>query len=458
MNIWPFKKKAASQVAASPVTAPNPGQYAGIIREPFAGAWQRGLSITPAEPLQNPAVFACISMISGDIGKLRPVLQRKRGGIWQDAETNLPILETPNSVQTRNAFYAQWVSYLLTRGNAYAIIKQDSAGQPVELRLIDPVRVQTLVSAGGDVFYKVGCDDWAGIQQESVLPARSVIHHVINPLFHPLVGLSPLYAAALSGDFGEAARQTALKEYSNTARPGGIITAPGSVNTDKLRAIKDAWEGGYSGDNRGRTAVLADGMEFKSIEAASMTDAELINVLKLTTDQICGCYGVFSWMINNGSMPNYNGSSTGQQFYYQRTLQRYIEEMESLLAKAFSFGANKRVSFDTSTLLRLAPAEQMAVVAQGVGGSILSPNEARLQLNLPPVLGGDQPLAQQQYYSLASIAGRQVPAAAPVPQSAAEKAFIEAHGMTKIQMPEIITKVVKPAANDEKPAAEMPAA
>lgn len=406
MKIWPFKKKGA--VTAAPVLTPNPGTFTGIIREPFAGAWQRGISYKSAHIYQNPAVFACISLISGDIGKLKPNLQNQWRGIWQNAPVNAPVLEKPNGFQTRNEFFAAWVAQLLAHGNAY-IIKRGG-----EWRLLNPQKVQAMVSNDGAVFYNLGVDDIAGITEAVTVPERSLIHHRINAWFHPLLGLSPLYAAAISGEFGEAARQAALSEYENQARPGGIIEVPGSVPVDKLAMIKATWSSSYGGENRGKTAVLADGMTFKEIGINSLADAELINALKLTTEQICACFGVFPWMIGAASQPNYNGSNTGQQLYFTRTLQRYIEEIESLLFDALELTADQRVNFDVSGLLRMTPAEQMAVLASGINASILSPNEARAQLNLPPVAGGDQPLSQQQYYSLAELAKRKT-APAPLP-------------------------------------------
>jgi hypothetical protein len=49
---------------------------------------------------------------------------------------------------------------------------------------------------------------------------------------------------------------------------------------------------------------------------------------------------------------------------------------------------------------------QMNTLKDGVSGAIMAPNEARKKLDLPPVKGGDSPLAQQQNYSLEALARR----------------------------------------------------
>ena len=51
-------------------------------------------------------------------------------------------------------------------------------------------------------------------------------------------------------------------------------------------------------------------------------------------------------------------------------------------------------------------ATQMDYLTKGTGGGIISPNEARAEIGLPPVIGGDSPLMQQQNYSLSALAKR----------------------------------------------------
>ena len=49
---------------------------------------------------------------------------------------------------------------------------------------------------------------------------------------------------------------------------------------------------------------------------------------------------------------------------------------------------------------------QMEYLTKAVGGSILSPNEARAKIGYTAVSGGESPMIQQQNFSLAAIAKR----------------------------------------------------
>ena len=85
-------------------------------------------------------------------------------------------------------------------------------------------------------------------------------------------------------------------------------------------------------------------------------------------------------------------------------------------------------------------ATQYKTLGEGIKNSILAPNEARLKLGLPPVQGGDSPMAQQQEFSLEALSKRDAgdpfakpePAPQPEPEpddTSAEqaRALIESH-------------------------------
>lgn len=63
----------------------NRGGWSSLIREPFTGAWQRNQEI-PQETLREFfAIYSCITLIAGDIAKLRWVLQQQtKDGIWEE--------------------------------------------------------------------------------------------------------------------------------------------------------------------------------------------------------------------------------------------------------------------------------------------------------------------------------------------------------------------------------------
>jgi len=76
-------------------------------------------------------------------------------------------------------------------------------------------------------------------------------------------------------------------------------------------------------------------------------------------------------------------------------------------------------------LLRMDQPTLVTTEQNAVGAGIRTPNEARKRLNLPALPGGDTAYLQQQYWSLAALAQRDVPQPpppAPAPTPAARPA------------------------------------
>ena len=70
MKLFGFEiSRATGQNTLAPVD--NRGGWFSLIRESFAGAWQRDITIRVENVLTYTAVFSCISLIANDIAKLR---------------------------------------------------------------------------------------------------------------------------------------------------------------------------------------------------------------------------------------------------------------------------------------------------------------------------------------------------------------------------------------------------
>jgi hypothetical protein len=153
------------------------GGWWPVIRESFAGAWQRGIVVGVEEAATHPTVWSCVTLIAGDIAKCRPKLVQEDS---DDIETEVdnaaysPVLRRPNHFQNRIQFYESWVLSKLLRGNAYALKVRDGRGVVTDLYLLDPMRVQPMVTPAGDVYYALQQDVLAGVTEASVVvPANS---------------------------------------------------------------------------------------------------------------------------------------------------------------------------------------------------------------------------------------------------------------------------------------------
>jgi HK97 family phage portal protein len=425
-----FRKSAAAAQQAGTIGA---GGFFPWIREPFTGAWQKNEEWSAQTVMAHYAVYACTTLIANDFAKLRPrLMQLTADGIWIETTSPAfsPVLRKFNDYQTHVQFKQWWMSSKLTYGNAYALKHRDARGLVVQLTLLDPRRVIPLVAPDGEIFYRCMGDYLNQLGSEGVtLPASEIIHDRINPLFHPLIGISPLYACALSATQGLQIQNDSSRFFQNGSKPGGILTAPGAISDETANRLKTHWDANYTGANAGKVAVVGDGLQFHQMQL-SATDSKLIEQLKLTAEQICTAFHVPPFKVGIGEIPRGLKVADLNQLYYSDCLQSLIEDWEAIMDDGLSLPTQYGVDLDLDGLLRMDMASQVATLTAAVKGSIMTTNEGRGRLNLPPVPGGDVVTAQQQDYSLEALAKRDAndpfskaapatPAVTPDPNAAA---------------------------------------
>jgi HK97 family phage portal protein len=385
-----------------------------VVREPFSGAWQRNEELSADQSMAFHAVFACHTLICSDIAKLRVKLVALEGNVWQETKNPAysPVLRKPNHFQNRIQFFENWVNSKLARGNAYILKRRDGRGVVIALYVLNPDRVQPLVSDDGQVFYRLSKDNLSELEADDVIvPAREIIHDRFNCLFHPLVGISPLYASALAATQGTNIQRATTRLAANGVRPGGIIVYPGKISPDDAARVQTTWETRYSGaEGAAKLAILGEGAKFESLTMKA-EEAQLIEQLKYTAEVVCSTYHVPPYKIGIGQQPTYNNVQALNVEYYSQCLQVLIESIEECLDEGLAMGGwatGLGAEFDTENLLRMDSVAQIQMLKEGVSAAIYSPNEARERAPaaLPPVKGGESPLMQQQNYSLEALAKR----------------------------------------------------
>ena len=396
------------------------GGWFNVIRESFPGAWQRNVDIRLSNVLTFSTLYAVVSLIASDIGKLGLCLVEEDDDtdIWHEVEVAAfsPVIDKPNHYQTRQKFIEQWITSKLIHGNAYILKERDNRRVVVKLYVLDPQVTRPLIAPDGAIYYQLatnrlaGIDGLVGIDMSEVtpntqvtIPASEIIHDVNVPLYHPLCGVSPISACGLAALQGLTIQTNSNTFFANGSRPGGVLSAPGLINDDTARRLKEYWEQNYSGDNAGKVAVLGDGLKYETM-AISAEDAQLINQLRWTSEQVCTAFHVPPWLVGVGPMPSYSNVEAINQQYYSQCLQALIEAVEALLdeglgLKAAGYGSE----FKLDDLLKMDTSTQVRTYGEGIVRGLLAPNEGRRKLNLPPVEGGDTPYLQQQNYSLAAL-------------------------------------------------------
>lgn len=415
------------QKSLSPV--PQGGGWWRAIGESFPGAWQRNVEVRSADVLANPTVFSCINRIATDIAKLRlRLVELQSSGIWTETENPAysPVLRKPNHYQTRVEFVAAWMTSKLAFGNAYILKERDNRGVVVGLYVLDPRRVRVLISDFGDVFYELSQDRLNDLAEAQItVPAREIIHDKMNAVFHPLVGLSPIYANGLAATQAQRIQTNSVQFFGNGARPSGVLSAPDEIHQETAERLKSYWETEFAGQNTGKIAVLGDGLKYEPMMMSSV-DAQMIEQLKWTAETICGTFGVPAYLVGVGQAPLNNNAQTLREVYYSQCLQIHLEQIEALLDEGLGIKAPMGTEFDRDDLLQMDVATMVKTYGDATQRG-MTVNEFRRKLNLGPKEGGDTPFLQEQMWPIDALAewrrltadaSQQAPLALPAPEAA----------------------------------------
>lgn len=379
------------------------------------GYFQLDINVRPETVLSYPSVFACVSLIYNDIGKLRTrLMELQPSGIWSETTNPAysPVLRRPNHYQNQIQFKQWWVCSKLAWGNMYALKVRDGRGVVVALYILDPGLVQPLIAPDGSIFYQLGQDNLSGLQEATVfVPASEIIHDRMNCMFHPLVGVSPLFAASLPASGGLEMLRDSRRFFNQGAKPSGLLVAPGEISTDTAKELRDYWNNNFTGPNAGRVAVVGDGLKYEPIRMTA-ADAQTKDQIALTSEMVAQVFHVPAFKVG-GPIPAGQKVGDLNQIYFNDALHSLIEEMELCLDDGISLPTNYRTELELENLIRMDPATQAEVLSKLVGYKSI--NEGRRDLNLPPLVGGDTVYMQQQDFPLDQVRLNKLPSNEPPP-------------------------------------------
>ena len=411
MRIGPFTVALTKTLRPVPSSAGR-----GWIRvgEPYTGAWQLNDEIAYSSVLTYSAVFACVTLIASDVAKLGlRLVAIDADGIWHEATSSAfsPVLKKPNRYQNRIKFIEQWITSKLIHGNTYALKQRDGRGIVVAMYILDPTKVTPLVATNGDVYYQLTRDDLSELERDSItVPAREIIHDRMVSLYHPLCGVSPIYACGIAAMQGLSIQNNSQQFFSNGSSPGGVLTAPGAISDETAKRLKETWDTNYSGNNAGKVAVLGDGLKYEQM-AVNAADAQLIEQLKWTADTVCSCFHVQPYMISAGPPPPYANVEPLLLQYYSQCLQSLIENLELCLDEGLELPAPYGTEVNLDDLMRMDSTTRTNSAQTTITSGGMTINEARKKyFDLGPIKGGETPYMQQQMWPLDQLASRPVPA------------------------------------------------
>ena len=393
------------------------------------GSWQMNLGdrFPAPELVAFSAVYACTTVISGDIAKLPMQVFRvdlnTGARTPQRADYYTQLMRHPNDYQTAADFMQLFMLSALLQGNAYAFVRRNGRGEVSEMHILDPRTTRPYIEPqSGAIFYRCAGHELAGLEPDAMIPERNIIHHRLPllPAF-PLVGVTPIFAAAASSAVGLHILRNSQTFFGNSSRPAGTLTAPGKISKETAQRLKEDWDNNYSGPRYGKTAVLPEGLKWEPLTITAQ-DAQLIEQLRWSVEDVARVFRVPLFMLGDTQRATYSKVEQLNRTYLSGCLSYHIEALEQRFARAFEFPPTFELKFDLSALLRAEIDIRFTAYQTALASAWTTINEVRAQEGLSPVDGGDEPHIQMQYVPLsqAGTRGAAPPATPPAPPPATE--------------------------------------
>lgn len=333
---------------------------------------------TPYDAL--PAVVRATNMIASDIGRLPVMVHDSEGQIVPDHPVAMLLNREASRWQTGFEFRRFTTSVALTHGNGVAIIRRGSDGSVAELQ---PVPADALTGEFTDngVEYRVG---------STVLSADQVLHVGCFPdPINPAWFRSPL-------DASRNAMQTASDEngaHLSLVKTGSMgkvaISHPGAMSDQTVEAIRNAWATMHAtADGASRPLILREGMKAEKI--SQETSGSMIESRRFSVQEIARAFGVPPEMLFQQGGGALSSQAETARAYADGAISAWASAWESELTRKLC-RPGEQVRLDVTPITRGNLRDQGMSYSKLVLAGIMSPNDARHALGLPPLPGLDQP-------------------------------------------------------------------
>lgn len=229
------------------------------------------------------------------------------------------------------------------------------------------------------------------------IPADEFVQFKTYSPGNPYGYLSPITALRMTLEEQVEAGRFRRSLWKSSGRLNAQIVRPANVQAwdDEARkkfvtAFREAW--GPGGSRAGSIPVLEDGMEIKPF-STSFKEAEWANSVKLSRESVAAAYQVNPSLIWHTDTQTYASSKDNARALYAECLgpviQMIQQRLNTFLLPKLNADARTYVEFDFGEKLKGSFEERASILQSSVGGPWLTRDEARAEMNLPPLPNGE---------------------------------------------------------------------
>lgn len=356
---------------------------------PIAASTSAGVSVTPPSAMSSTVVYRCVNLLAATVAKLPLKLRERATKKSSDEHPVYRVLSVrPNRWQTPYQFRAMQMLHIGLRGNAYAEIVIDRAGNVVELVPLHPDSI-TIEESGADWRYRHQTK--TGVR----VLARGQVLHLVGHCETLPYGVSPISAQSEAIGAAIAAQRYAALVFKNNARPGGgFLELPGKFSdVEARRRFMEEWHRGLTGANAHRMPVLENGMKFHELGMTN-ADAQMIETRKYSDTDLCRIFGVPPHKVGVLDRATYSNMEQQNVEFFEEIHSQAANLEQQLQMQLLTEEEEARyyVQFELKGVLRADSKTRAEFYNKGIQDGWMTRNEVREREDMEPLDGLDDPL------------------------------------------------------------------
>jgi HK97 family phage portal protein len=338
------------------------------------------------------AVYRAVDLISDSIAMLPLEVQLVTDG-YKTKHINHTAYDLlnkqPSNLMSRYTFIKLLVSSVILRGNGFAYIQRDGAGNATSLIFLRPENVAISYNE------LTGKLNYYSSQVKGVIEPCNILHFVKYSL-DGINGISVLQNARNTLGLSYDTEAQAAQFYKSGCNLQGVLTAEGQLNETQINNIKSSWNKAYAGNGVGSgLAVLQGNMTYQPIQISSK-DAQLIESRQFNLTDIARFFGISPVMLGDLTHSSYSTIEATQLAFLSQTIQPWLELFELEFSRKIFKPSEKNLSvnFDDSKLIKTDKSALATYYQQLFNISAITPNEIRREIGLNSIDGGDSTYMQ----------------------------------------------------------------
>ena len=382
------------------------GQQEGIqYNEPFTKVYEVTPDYGIDGALQVSAVWSSVELLTDNLASLPIFVYERASGA--DGHKNLArdtslwtlLHETPNNRHTPMELWQYLTLNYILRGNAYAKLTRNTAGEVISIIPLASDQVEVEVLQDQSIIYKYYYEG-----KVAIYAPDSMFHW--RDKGNGVIGMSRLDYMRSTVNVAVGAQNHTANVFRKSAKRPGVFMIDKLLTEEQRASIRKNYKGLVEG-NDDDFLVLEAGAKFEPLNMTP-ADVQLLQTRKFSVEDIARWFGIPSAMINDTEKTTTWGTGIDSliQGFYKFRLRPMLESLEQAIERRILTPAQRRrytVEFSLDAILRGSLKERLEIGSQAVQNGLMTRNEWRQYENLPPMEGADTLTAQVNLAPVATL-------------------------------------------------------